>query len=182
MNEFVCPKCRNMMRTYNRNGISIEQCDSCRGIFLDYGELEALTRVEAQYSAPPPAASGGRASARTALGARPSATWTRTGRIGRTGCGARAWVTNVLVRRGTFAWDGSVVRRNLLRYPLLRSQGSNLWVSIWILPDEWHDGLRPTRWAALERAPSPACSACSGEGWDGGMRPDLRYPLVSHDS
>jgi Zn-finger nucleic acid-binding protein len=56
MNEFVCPKCRNMMRTYNRNGISIEQCDSCRGIFLDYGELEALARVETQYMAPPPAA------------------------------------------------------------------------------------------------------------------------------
>lgn len=30
----------------------------CRGIFLDYGELEALTRLESQWSqqAPPPAA------------------------------------------------------------------------------------------------------------------------------
>jgi Zn-finger nucleic acid-binding protein len=44
------------MRTYNRNGIQIEQCDNCRGIFLDYGELEAISRAEAQWSAPPPPA------------------------------------------------------------------------------------------------------------------------------
>jgi Zn-finger nucleic acid-binding protein len=41
------------MQTYNRNGVQIEQCGNCRGIFLDYGELEALTRIEAQYSAQP---------------------------------------------------------------------------------------------------------------------------------
>jgi len=42
------------MHTYNRSGVQIEQCDRCRGIFLDYGELEALSRMEAQW-APPPA-------------------------------------------------------------------------------------------------------------------------------
>ncbi|MEW2285955.1 zf-TFIIB domain-containing protein [Streptomyces sp. NPDC047841] len=53
-----CPKCHAPMHTYNRNGIQIEQCSGCRGIFLDYGELEALTRLEAQWSqpAPPPPA------------------------------------------------------------------------------------------------------------------------------
>ncbi|MGV9250389.1 TFIIB-type zinc ribbon-containing protein [Streptomyces sp. NPDC003697] len=53
-----CPKCHAPMHTYNRNGVQIEQCSGCRGIFLDYGELEALTRVEAQWSqpAPPPSA------------------------------------------------------------------------------------------------------------------------------
>ena len=53
-----CPKCRGAMRTYDRNGVHIEQCDMCRGIFLDYGELEALTRMQQQYVAapPPPAA------------------------------------------------------------------------------------------------------------------------------
>ena len=52
-----CPKCRGVMRTYTRSGVHIEQCDSCRGIFLDYGELEALTRLESQYmQAPPPPA------------------------------------------------------------------------------------------------------------------------------
>ncbi|OEV01249.1 MULTISPECIES: zf-TFIIB domain-containing protein [Streptomyces] len=51
-----CPKCGAPMHTYNRSGVQIEQCGSCRGIFLDYGELEALTRMEAQWgqSAPPP--------------------------------------------------------------------------------------------------------------------------------
>jgi Zn-finger nucleic acid-binding protein len=43
------------MRTFNRNGVQIEQCDGCRGIFLDYGELEALSRLESQWAPPPPA-------------------------------------------------------------------------------------------------------------------------------
>jgi Zn-finger nucleic acid-binding protein len=42
------------MHTYNRNGVQIEQCSGCRGIFLDYGELESLTRLEAQWSQPAP--------------------------------------------------------------------------------------------------------------------------------
>ena len=50
-----CPKCHAQMNTYNRNGVQIEQCTGCRGIFLDYGELESLTRLESQWSqqAPP---------------------------------------------------------------------------------------------------------------------------------
>ena len=54
----VCPKCHGHMQTYNRNGVQIEQCGNCRGIFLDYGELESLTRVEGAWSqpAPPPQA------------------------------------------------------------------------------------------------------------------------------
>ncbi|MFE3829840.1 zf-TFIIB domain-containing protein [Streptomyces sp. NPDC059092] len=59
-----CPKCRAPMQTYNRNGVQIEQCGGCRGIFLDYGELESLTRLESQWTqqaphvqqAPPPQA------------------------------------------------------------------------------------------------------------------------------
>jgi len=46
------------MRTYERNGIHLEQCDTCRGIFLDFGELEALTQLESRFmqapAAPPP--------------------------------------------------------------------------------------------------------------------------------
>ncbi|NUR83694.1 MAG: zf-TFIIB domain-containing protein [Nonomuraea sp.] len=54
-----CPKCRGNMRTYERNGVHIEQCDSCRGIFLDYGELETLTQMESQWhGGPPPAPHG----------------------------------------------------------------------------------------------------------------------------
>ncbi|MFV0460548.1 MAG: zf-TFIIB domain-containing protein [Actinomycetales bacterium] len=53
---FTCPKCRGTMRTYQRNAIQIEQCDNCRGIFLDFGELEAITRLEGnvQHVAPAP--------------------------------------------------------------------------------------------------------------------------------
>lgn len=55
-----CPKCRGNMRTFDRNGVHIEQCDNCRGIFLDYGELETISRMEGQWAqqqhaAPPPA-------------------------------------------------------------------------------------------------------------------------------
>ncbi|MFJ3664280.1 zf-TFIIB domain-containing protein [Streptomyces sp. NPDC090119] len=56
-----CPKCHAPMHTYNRNGVQIEQCNGCRGIFLDYGELEALTRMESQWTQPgppPPAPQG----------------------------------------------------------------------------------------------------------------------------
>jgi Zn-finger nucleic acid-binding protein len=49
-----CPKCHAAMRSYNRGGVQIEQCDGCRGVFLDYGELEALSRLEAQWAQPAP--------------------------------------------------------------------------------------------------------------------------------
>ena len=43
------------MRTYERNGIHLEQCETCRGIFLDFGELESLTQLENRVTqAPPP--------------------------------------------------------------------------------------------------------------------------------
>lgn len=48
-----CPKCHAAMNTINRNGIHIEQCSDCRGIFLDAGELESLARIEQQFYPPP---------------------------------------------------------------------------------------------------------------------------------
>ena len=55
-NTLLCPKCAGVMKTYERNGIHLEQCDTCRGIFLDFGELEAMTQMENRFvqSAPPP--------------------------------------------------------------------------------------------------------------------------------
>ena len=46
------------MRSYERNGVTVEQCAGCRGIFLDRGELEHLVAAEARYNsaAPLPAA------------------------------------------------------------------------------------------------------------------------------
>lgn len=49
----ACPKCPGSMRTYERSGVHVDQCDSCRGIFLDHGELEALSQLEQQWAAPP---------------------------------------------------------------------------------------------------------------------------------
>jgi uncharacterized protein len=49
-----CPKCHSTMRPYNRSGVQIEQCDNCRGIFLDYGELEHLSQLETRWAQQPP--------------------------------------------------------------------------------------------------------------------------------
>lgn len=49
----TCPKCAAPMRAYERNGITVDQCTECRGIFLDRGELEHLIDGEDDfYQAP----------------------------------------------------------------------------------------------------------------------------------
>jgi Zn-finger nucleic acid-binding protein len=42
----TCPKCGSEMRSYERNGVLVDQCTGCKGIFLDRGELERLTEAE----------------------------------------------------------------------------------------------------------------------------------------
>jgi Zn-finger nucleic acid-binding protein len=44
--DLICPKCQGSMRTYERSGITVDQCTDCRGIFLDRGELERLVDAE----------------------------------------------------------------------------------------------------------------------------------------
>jgi Zn-finger nucleic acid-binding protein len=44
--DLVCPKCQGLMRTYERSGVTLDQCAECRGIFLDRGELEHLVDAE----------------------------------------------------------------------------------------------------------------------------------------
>lgn len=59
----TCPKCHAKMRQFERNGVTIDQCSECRGIFLDRGELEHLIDADAQFNsqqAPPPPASAPR--------------------------------------------------------------------------------------------------------------------------
>ncbi len=43
-----CPKCGSQLKETSLLGICIEQCGSCRGVFLDAGELETL--VDAKQS------------------------------------------------------------------------------------------------------------------------------------
>jgi uncharacterized protein len=53
----ICPKCQNTMRTVDRQGVHLDQCEGCRGIFLDRGELESILSAEDRYvaaAAPPP--------------------------------------------------------------------------------------------------------------------------------
>ncbi len=55
-----CPKCQGEMRSYERNGVHVDQCTECRGIFLDRGELEHLVDAENSWhgSAPTPTSQG----------------------------------------------------------------------------------------------------------------------------
>jgi Zn-finger nucleic acid-binding protein len=46
----TCPKCRGEMRSYERSGVTVDQCTECRGIFLDRGELERLFEAEANWN------------------------------------------------------------------------------------------------------------------------------------
>jgi Zn-finger nucleic acid-binding protein len=58
--ELTCPKCHGAMRTYERNGVHVDQCSDCRGIFLDRGELDRLIDAEnAWHGDPAPAPARG---------------------------------------------------------------------------------------------------------------------------
>jgi hypothetical protein len=57
--QLLCPKCYGALVTYERQGVHIEQCRECRGIWLDRGELDRLIDAEASVAEapayPPPA-------------------------------------------------------------------------------------------------------------------------------
>ena len=61
--DLTCPKCQAPMRSYERSGVTVDQCTECRGIFLDRGELERLVDADTRFhgddrpapaAAPPP--------------------------------------------------------------------------------------------------------------------------------
>ncbi|QXJ23203.1 zf-TFIIB domain-containing protein [Actinomadura graeca] len=53
-----CPKCEAGLGTHERHGVVIEECEGCKGVFLDRGELEQLIEAESRYLAELPAAAG----------------------------------------------------------------------------------------------------------------------------
>lgn len=53
--DLTCPKCHGAMRTYERNGVHVDQCADCRGIFLDRGELDRLIDAENAWHGEPAA-------------------------------------------------------------------------------------------------------------------------------
>jgi Zn-finger nucleic acid-binding protein len=46
-----CPKCHAGMMSARRDGIVIDQCGACRGVFLQEGDLKRL--IESAGAAPP---------------------------------------------------------------------------------------------------------------------------------
>lgn len=64
--ELTCPKCQAPMRSYERSGVTVDQCTECRGIFLDRGELERLIDADARFH------EGDRANAQRPAPAQPS--------------------------------------------------------------------------------------------------------------
>lgn len=45
MGVLTCPVCQGTMKEINRNGVLIDSCTQCRGVWLDRGELEKLATV-----------------------------------------------------------------------------------------------------------------------------------------
>lgn len=45
MSVLTCPVCQGGMREVNKNGVLIDTCTQCRGVWLDRGELEKLAAI-----------------------------------------------------------------------------------------------------------------------------------------
>lgn len=48
-----CPRCRVDLVMSDRQGIEIDYCPKCRGVWLDRGELDKVIERSAQYAAAP---------------------------------------------------------------------------------------------------------------------------------
>jgi len=44
-----CPNCTTEMMLSSKNGVEIDHCPRCRGVWLDRGELEKLTSMQNRY-------------------------------------------------------------------------------------------------------------------------------------
>lgn len=51
MSILTCPVCSSQMREIEREGVAIDVCSQCRGVWLDRGELEKLAGVIASERA-----------------------------------------------------------------------------------------------------------------------------------
>jgi len=47
----VCPNCKVEMQAVNREGVEIDICTNCQGIWLDKGELEKIISKSAHHAA-----------------------------------------------------------------------------------------------------------------------------------
>jgi uncharacterized protein len=49
----TCPRCNAVLAELDRDGITIDRCDRCRGIWLDRGELEKLLTLRSPTETSP---------------------------------------------------------------------------------------------------------------------------------
>lgn len=70
MTDLRCPKDQTAMRSIERNGVTVERCPECGGIFLDRGELERLIEAEGMYADRDAQAAGARDADDRAYGSR----------------------------------------------------------------------------------------------------------------
>ena len=47
----ICPKCNNILMISNTQGVEIDYCPNCRGVWLDRGELEKIIERSNMYNA-----------------------------------------------------------------------------------------------------------------------------------
>jgi len=48
-NSLPCPVCRSELMPSERQGIEIDGCPTCRGVWLDRGELDKIVERAADY-------------------------------------------------------------------------------------------------------------------------------------
>lgn len=48
-----CPNCNETLLMTQRNNIEIDYCPSCRGVWLDKGELDKMLDFASQYTSAP---------------------------------------------------------------------------------------------------------------------------------
>lgn len=49
-----CPNCNETLVMADRQGVEIDYCPKCRGVWLDRGELDKIIERSADYSPNPP--------------------------------------------------------------------------------------------------------------------------------
>lgn len=55
LSSMLCPVCHTGLNMSERQGVEIDYCPQCRGVWLDRGELDKIIERSAQADAPSPA-------------------------------------------------------------------------------------------------------------------------------
>tara|TARA_R110000868_G_scaffold102770_1_gene283241 strand:+ start:1959 stop:2291 length:333 start_codon:yes stop_codon:yes gene_type:complete len=54
LSSMLCPVCHTGLNMSERQGVEIDYCPQCRGVWLDRGELDKIIERSAQMDAPAP--------------------------------------------------------------------------------------------------------------------------------